>query len=51
IKFQEQEQISPLESAIEEANNDYHTNVEFDKEIEERLGFWTQSSANTSDLV
>ncbi|KAH9315887.1 hypothetical protein KI387_024514, partial [Taxus chinensis] len=30
------------------ANKDYHTHVEFDKEMEKCLGFWTQSTTNTS---
>ncbi|KAH9324957.1 hypothetical protein KI387_005135, partial [Taxus chinensis] len=30
------------------ANKDYHTHVKFDKEMEKCLGFWTQSTTNTS---
>ncbi|KAH9294432.1 hypothetical protein KI387_040368, partial [Taxus chinensis] len=48
ISKEKMKEICSLQSAIGEANKDYHTHVEFDKEMEKCLGFWTQSTANTS---
>ncbi|KAH9310046.1 hypothetical protein KI387_037957, partial [Taxus chinensis] len=48
ISKEKMKEICSLQTAIEEANKDYHTHVEFDKEMEKCLGFWTQSAANTS---
>ncbi|KAH9323799.1 hypothetical protein KI387_018438, partial [Taxus chinensis] len=47
ISKEKMKEICSLQSAIEEANKDYHTHVKFDKEMEKYLRFWTQSIANT----
>ncbi|KAH9318003.1 hypothetical protein KI387_019772, partial [Taxus chinensis] len=48
ISKEKMKEICSLESAIEEANKDHHTHIEFDKEMEKCLKFWTHSTANTS---
>ncbi|KAH9299426.1 hypothetical protein KI387_031108, partial [Taxus chinensis] len=48
ISKEKMKEICSLQSAIEEVNKDYHTHVEFDKQMEKCLRFWTQSTANTS---
>ncbi|KAH9313615.1 hypothetical protein KI387_022242, partial [Taxus chinensis] len=47
ISKEKMKDICSLQYAIKEANKDYHTHVEFDKEMEKCQGFWTQSAANT----
>ncbi|KAH9316441.1 hypothetical protein KI387_025068, partial [Taxus chinensis] len=39
ISKEKMKEICSLQSAIEEANKDYHTHVEFDKEMENCLRF------------
>ncbi|KAH9327692.1 hypothetical protein KI387_007870 [Taxus chinensis] len=41
-------EICSLQSAIEEANKEYHAHTEFDKDMEKFLGTWSQATANTS---
>ncbi|KAH9306929.1 hypothetical protein KI387_011333, partial [Taxus chinensis] len=48
ISKEKMKEICSLQSAIEEANKDYHTHVEFDKEMEKCFGFWNHSAANMS---